>query len=70
MGNHLPRKIHGEERGVIKLVYDNDVGTQCVAYKKISSQMVYFDSYGNLPSPSEMIAYLNSSGSSHIQYNY
>lgn len=70
MRNRLPNRIHRKERAVVNLDNDNGPGTHWVAYKKNGRQVIYFDSYGNLPPPMEMVSYFHSSGASHIQYNY
>lgn len=44
-------------------------GTHWVAYKKVGNVTRYYDSFGDLPPPLELIAYLRRGGSS-IQYNY
>lgn len=70
MRNQLPRRIHIKERGIINLDSDNGSGTHWVAYKKNGTHIVYFDSYGNLSPPLEMISYFNSNENCYIQYNY
>lgn len=68
--NHLPEKIHQKERGNINLDEDRGYGTHRITYKINGPQVMYFDSYGNLPPPLEMVSYFNSNGPYHIQYNY
>lgn len=70
MRNRLPRKIHTKERGIVNLDNDSGLGTHWVAYRKNGSEVMYFDSYGNLPPTLEMVSYFNSNGPCHIQYNY
>lgn len=70
MRNSLPNRIRTKERGIINLDSDDGMGTHWVAYKKNGSQIVYFDSYGNLPPTLETLDYFNSNGPCQIQYNY
>lgn len=68
MRNELPKdgpfKI---ECAIINLDDSHGPGTHWVAYKKSGNSVIYFDSFGNLPPPKELIAYL---GVGSIKYNY
>lgn len=70
MRNDLPKKIWKTECGIINLDDKNGFGTHWTAYKKNKSQIVYFDSYGNLRPPNEVIRYFNSNGLCKILYNH
>lgn len=69
MRDKLPKKIQKNESGIVNLDSDVGVGTHWVAYSKKGPLVTYFDSYGNLKPPMELIKYLQDDGSS-IQYNY
>lgn len=56
------------ECAVLNLDASVGMGTHWVAYYKIGSIVYYFDSYGNLPPPTELIHYLGSD--TNIYYNY
>jgi hypothetical protein len=71
MKNSLPKLgVHVNECGIINLDDENGEGTHWVAYKKVGNQAMYFDSYGNLRPPLELIKYLQSKGLCKIIYNY
>lgn len=53
---------------VMNLDTNDGLGTHWVAYYKIYSIIYYFDSYGNLPPPTDLINYLGSDV--NIYYNY
>lgn len=68
MRNSLPRsgpKV--KESAIINLDDFTGPGTHWVAYKKNYKDVVYFDSFGNLKPPVELIKYL---GVEIIKYNY
>lgn len=68
MRNDLPR--NGpliNESGVLNLDDKNGTGTHWVAYKKSGNTTVYFDSFGNLRPPKELVEYLGPN--SNIFYN-
>lgn len=68
MRNSLP--ISGpksKETGIINLDDKMGRGTHWVAYRKINEDVTYFDSFGNLKPPKEVIEYL---GINDIKYNY
>lgn len=66
MRDNLPKKSWKNECGIINLDSIKGPGTHWVAYKKKGRKSYYFDSFGNLPPPQELIRYLDGS----IEYNY
>lgn len=68
MRNDLPARPLQYECAVINLDDFNGPGTHWVAYYKNKNSIYYFDSFGNLPPPSELIKYLGCD--SKIYYNY
>lgn len=71
MRNKLPKKIKTFENGIINIDDKKGVGTHWTAYAKKNKLIYYFDSYGNLRPPLEVISYFNSDGSNNkITYNY
>lgn len=71
MLNSLPKKIKKRESGIINLDDELGEGTHWVSYVKKDENIVYFDSYGNLRPPLEVIKYFLSDGSrNNITYNY
>lgn len=71
MRDTLPNKIKNKECGIINLDSDSGLGTHWVAYIKRLNTLIYFDSYGNLPPPTEVIQYFRSNHNNlQITYNY
>lgn len=70
MRDNLPKKVKKYERGIVNLDSVNGSGTHWTAYKKINEKVIYFDSFGNLLPPVELIDYFNSNGPCKILYNY
>lgn len=66
MRDQLPDKPFKKECGVINLDSSKNPGTHWVAYAKCSNYVEYFDSYGNLKPPEELVTYVGS----NIFYNY
>lgn len=67
MRDTLPsRKPWKYETGVINLDSANGIGTHWVAYAKNKDKIQYFDSFGNLHPPKEVIKYLGH----NLNYNY
>lgn len=68
MRNSLPK---GEpwkcESAIINLDECSGPGTHWVAYKKTGRKVVYFDSFGDLQPPAELMRYL---GVGSVNYNY
>lgn len=70
MRNKLPSTINKNECGIINLDNWDGPGTHWTAYKKTEKCVIYFDSFGNLRPPLEVLKYFNSNGVSNIKYNY
>lgn len=70
MRDKLPQRVRANECGIINLDDDKNDGTHWVAYSKHGNTAVYFDSYGDLLPPREVIQYLNSNSTCKINYNY
>lgn len=71
MRNDLPSKINKIECGIVNLDDKNNDGTHWTGYVKRHGSISYFDSYGNLRPPIELIRYFKSDGSKNkIFYNY
>lgn len=66
MCNTLPSKPFKKECGIINLDTSKGPGTHWVAYWKNNNQIEYFDSFGNLQPPKQLIKYLGK----NISYNY
>lgn len=67
MRDALPAQPRHHESAVINLDDSSGRGTHYVAYVKRGGKVWYYDSYGNLPPPSELAQYLGSSA--RIVYN-
>lgn len=67
MRNALPKKCRKYECGIINLDDENGSGTHWVAYSKRNSEVKYFDSFGDLKPPIELVKYF---GAAAITYNY
>jgi hypothetical protein len=70
MRDNLPYKIRKNESSIINLDDAVNEGSHWVCFKKINNNAIYFDSFGNLRPPLELIDYLNSSGPCKIAYNH
>ena len=70
MRNNLPKKIRNNECGIVNLDAKEGPGTHWVAYVKRKNNVIYFDSYGNMTAPIELINYFDSVAKSNIKYNY
>lgn len=66
MRDLLPKKINKYECGIVNLDSSNGLGTHWVAYYKNNKYKEYFDSFGNLQPPLEIIKYIGS----NIHYNH
>lgn len=66
MRNTLPKRVRSRECGIINLDSNHGSGTHWVAYHKNKNHIEYFDSFGNLQPPKELIKYLGK----NIHYNY
>lgn len=67
MRDSLPLNPLFHEAIVINLDDAVGIGTHWVAIRKIDRRAVYFDSYGNLPPPREVLTYLRNV---QVFYNY
>lgn len=71
MRDKLPKKIKHIESAIVNLDDDQGKGTHWTAYIKKGKNIIYFDSYGNLRPPFELISYFNSDGNQNmVKYNY
>lgn len=66
MRDQLPKHLRRKECGIINLDSATNPGSHWVAYAKFDNYIEYFDSYGNLKPPSELIKYVGN----NINYNY
>lgn len=66
MLDELPLKPYRIECGIVNLDRSIGSGTHWVAYYKNGYDIEYFDSYGNLRPPREIITYLGK----NVKYNY
>lgn len=66
MRDKLPKKPRIKECGIVNLDSHKGPGTHWVAYFKNNEKNEYFDSYGNLQPPLEILQYLGA----NINYNY
>lgn len=57
MRDSLPKKPWERECAIINLDSIKNVGTHWCSYFKMRTQIYYFDSFGNLPPPPELISY-------------
>lgn len=64
MLDKLPKKPYQYECGIVNLDSSTGPGTHWVAYYKNKRNVKYFDSFGNLKPPLELINYLGE----HITY--
>ena len=63
----LPLRVKHRESAIVNLDIEIGTGTHWVAYKKIGKQVLFYDSFGNLPPPLEIQTHLNGC---NIEYNY
>lgn len=68
MLDDLPRKPKHKESAVVNLDDSSGEGTHWVCYSKRGNQILYFDSFGDLPPPHQLIRYWGKN--SQIKYNY
>ena len=66
MRDNLPKTVRRMECGIINLDDSYGKGTHWVAYWKNKSRNEYFDSFGNLQPPKELISYLGN----NVNYNH
>lgn len=71
MRDALPAKVRRRyETGIVNLDLNEGGGTHWCSYAKDHSKALYFDSFGNLRPPRELVKYLTSSGPCTIHYNH
>lgn len=71
MRDKLPKKINKNESGIVNLDNYNGDGTHWTAYIKKGKNIIYFDSYGNLRPPAELITFFHSDNHKNVvNYNY
>jgi hypothetical protein len=70
MIDDLPTKTHIKECGIINLDKKSNDGSHWVAYIKNKNHVVYFDSFGNLKPPPQLVNYFYRNGVKYISYNY
>lgn len=70
MRDNLPKSIRELECGIVNLDTNKGHGTHWVAYIKRFNNVQYYDSYGNLKPPIEIVNYFNSSGQVKFFYNH
>lgn len=68
MKDNLPINIKLNETAVVNLDNTDGPGTHWVCYKKIGKNVYYYDSFGNIPPPKELLHYFRHTP--HIFYNY
>lgn len=68
MRDDLPNKISDKETAVVNLDSVEGDGTHWVCYSKNGKTVIYFDSFGNLRPPPELIDYFGKSV--NVFYNY
>ena len=67
MRNALPLAPKHMERAIVNLDDVQGPGTHWVAYKKSGDNDIYFDSFGNLRPPTDLMNYFNVD---EVKYNY
>lgn len=67
MRDNLPTKPKKNECGIVNLDRSDMPGTHWVAYAKIGNYCEYFNSFGDLKPPLELVRYFNNQ---NIHYNY
>lgn len=63
----LPKKPYHTESAVVNLDSSQNNGTHWVCYQKSGNNVYYFDSYGDLQPPTQLLRYLRGS---NVRYNY
>lgn len=68
MKDNLPvNGLRKNEKAIVYLDEESGMGTHWTAYKKTNSNVIYFDSYGNLQPPRELLEYWRVDS---VKYNY
>jgi hypothetical protein len=69
--DRLPRRVWKHESAIVNLDLFSGPGTHWVCYKKINSHIMYYDSYGNLRPPKQLVDYWQTNGRKvFITFNY
>lgn len=68
MRDRLPKNALSNECAIVNLDSIHGPGTHWVAYCKNKNDVYYYDSFGNLPPPPELLTYFGSD--SKIYFNY
>lgn len=68
MRDNLPFKPFENESAVVNLGSSSTEGSHWCCYKKLGNLVLYFDSFGNLPPPLELVNYFGPKV--EIKYNY
>lgn len=68
----LPKKIWANETGIVNLDSIHGSGTHWVCYRKQKNVINYFDSFGNLRPPYQLVSYFKTSDQQPVEiyYNY
>ena len=67
MRDALPDGPKTNESAIVNLDSTSGDGTHWVCYRKVNNKVYYFDSFGNLKPPRELIRYF---GECELYYNY
>lgn len=70
MRDTMPERCWVNECGVVNLDSIEGPGTHWVAYCKMQDIVYYFDSFGNLPPPIELIQYFGNNRIFYNNFNY
>lgn len=72
MRDSLPEEINRNEAGIVNLDSSHNPGTHWVCYRKREREVDYYDSFGNLRPPVELVRYFHTSKGRApvIRYNY
>lgn len=73
MRDTLPAKINRKETAIVNLDSIKNPGTHWVSYYKDGNTILYYDSFGNLKPPAEVVRYFNTADNNdhlRIYYNY
>lgn len=68
MKDSLPKNPYINESAIVNLDDTTGEGTHWVCYRKIKNDVHYYDSFGNLRPPLEVVRYFGSGV--NIKYNY
>ena len=69
LGNDLPKNgSRKKETAIINLDDKNNIGSNWTCFAKINNRVNYFDSFGNLKPPKELVNYFGHG--SIIKYNH